>query len=133
MALLLQALYFMPSDQALKTRNAAQRPEKPEPPNDERFLAELGERVRAARERTGLTRKDLAAESRVSERYLAQLESGHGNISVLLLQKVATALDLPLAEVFGARDERAAELSLIQQFLKRLPPQQLSKVRARLV
>src|SRR5215813_6646565 len=124
----------MPSDQALKARTPAQhRAAKTEPTNDARFLAGLGERVRAARERTGLTRKDLAAESRVSERYLAQLESGHGNISVLLLQKVATALDLPLAEVFGARDEQTAELSLIQQFLKRLPPQQLSKVRARLV
>jgi len=124
----------MPSDQALKTRNAPQRrAAQPEPPDDERFLGELGERVRAARERGGLTRKDLAAKSGVSERYLAQLESGQGNISVLLLQKVATALDLPLAELFSAQDEQAAELSLIQQFLKRLPPQQLSKVRSELV
>jgi XRE family aerobic/anaerobic benzoate catabolism transcriptional regulator len=98
-----------------------------------RFLGELGERVRAARERSGLTRKDLAGESGVSERYLAQLESGHGNISVLLLQKVATVLDLPLAELFSVHDEQTVELSLIRQFLERLPPQQISKVRAQLV
>lgn len=124
----------MPSDQALKARTPAQhRAAKTEPTNDARFLGGLGERVRAARERTGLTRKDLAAESGVSERYLAQLESGRGNISVLLLQKIAMALGLPLAELFSAQDEQAAELALIQQFLKRLPSQQLSKVRTQLV
>ena len=124
----------MTSEQALKTRTPSQRrATKPTPANDERFLGQLGERVRTARERTGLTRKDLATESGVSERYLAQLESGQGNISVLLLQKVATALDLSLAELFSAQDEQAAELSLIQRFLTRLPTQQLSKVRAQLV
>jgi len=124
----------MPSDQALRARTPTQhRAAKTEPTNDARFLAGLGERVRAARERTGLTRKDLAAESGVSERYLAQLESGRGNISVLLLQKIAMALGLPLDELFSAQDEQTAELALIQQFLKRLPPQQLPKVRAQLV
>ena len=123
----------MPSELALKTRSAPRRHAvKTQRPNDERFLGALGERVRTARDRSGLTRKDLAAESGVSERYLARLESGQGNISVLLLQKVATALDLPLTELFTAQDEQAAELSLIQQFLKRLPPQQLSKLRAQL-
>src|SRR5262245_29693456 len=124
----------MSSDQALRARGATQRrAAKPAPSDDERFLGELGDRVRAARERSGLTRRDLAAESGVSERYLAQLESGRGNISVLLLQKIATALDLPLSELFSTQDEQAAELSLIEQFLKRLPPQQLSRVRAELM
>ena len=124
----------MPNEQALKSRGGAQRRAvKHERSNDERFLRGLGERVRAERERTGLTRKDLAAESGVSERYLAQLESGQGNISVLLLQKVVVALDLPLAKLFDVRDEQPAELSLILQFLERLPPQQLSKMRAQLV
>jgi XRE family transcriptional regulator, aerobic/anaerobic benzoate catabolism transcriptional regulator len=100
---------------------------------DERFLHELGERVRAARARGGMTRKDLAAESGVSERYLAHLESGQGNISVLLLQKVAAALNLPLGQLLSADDEQAVELTLIQQFLRRLPPQQLSRVRAQLM
>lgn len=124
----------MSFDQALKARTTPpHRAAKPEPANDARFLAGLGERVRAARERTGLTRKDLAAESGVSERYLAQLESGQGNISVLLLQKIAMVLELSLAELFSAQDEQTAELALIQQFLKRLPPQQLSKMHAQLV
>src|SRR5258706_9443351 len=56
------------------------------------YLAQLGQRVRAWRGGQGMTRKALAAASGVSERYLAQLESGHGNISVLLLRKVAQAM-----------------------------------------
>jgi XRE family aerobic/anaerobic benzoate catabolism transcriptional regulator len=126
----------MPTDQALKTRGAPQRrATKPEPPplSDDHFLQGLGERVRAARARGGMTRKDLAGESGVSERYLAQLESGQGNISVLLLQKVAAALNLPLGELLSGQDEQAVELTLIQQFLRRLPPQQLPKVRAQLM
>lgn len=120
----------------LKTRAPARRrAAKAEAPanGDRPFLQELGERVRAARARSGLTRRGLAQESGVSERYLAQLEGGQGNISVLLLQKVAGALNLALGELLIEQDEQAVELKLIQQFLKRLPSQQLPKVRAQLM
>ena len=60
------------------------------------YLARLGERVRALRAAHGMTRKDLAETSGVSERYLAQLESGRGNISVLLLRKVGHAIGVPM-------------------------------------
>jgi XRE family aerobic/anaerobic benzoate catabolism transcriptional regulator len=127
----------MPTAQALKTRSGApqRRIAKADHKGsgDGRFLRELGEQVRAARARNGMTRKDLAAESGVSERYLAHLESGRGNISVLLLQKVAAALNLPLGQLFSGVDEQAVELTLIQQFLRRLPQQQLPKVRAQLM
>jgi XRE family aerobic/anaerobic benzoate catabolism transcriptional regulator len=56
------------------------------------YLSRLGERVRSWRNGSGMTRKALAASSGVSERYLAQLEAGQGNISVLLLRKVARAM-----------------------------------------
>jgi XRE family transcriptional regulator, aerobic/anaerobic benzoate catabolism transcriptional regulator len=56
------------------------------------FLARLGERVRAWRSARGMTRRQLAESSGVSERYLAQLEAGQGNMSVLLLRKVAGAM-----------------------------------------
>jgi len=56
------------------------------------YLSQLGQRVRAWRNGHGMTRKALAAASGVSERYLAQLEAGQGNISVLLLRKVARAM-----------------------------------------
>ena len=60
------------------------------------YLSRLGERVRAWRAEHGMTRKALAEASGVSERYLAQLEAGEGNISVLLLRKVARAMGVPV-------------------------------------
>ena len=56
------------------------------------YLSRLGDRVRAWRSGHGMTRKALAASSGVSERYLAQLEAGQGNISVLLLRKLSRAM-----------------------------------------
>ncbi|MBV1705306.1 MAG: helix-turn-helix transcriptional regulator, partial [Hyphomicrobiales bacterium] len=46
-----------------------------------------------ARDRKGLTRMALSAASGVSQRYLAQIEAGAGNVSIALLLRVAVALD----------------------------------------
>ena len=67
------------------------------------FLAQLGLRVRRARARAGFTRRRLAERSGVSERYLAQLESGEGNVSILLIHRVAAALGADLHELIGQR------------------------------
>lgn len=58
------------------------------------LIARMAERVAAARKKRGLPRRVLSELSGVSPRYLAQLESGEGNISILLLSRVAAALDL---------------------------------------
>lgn len=63
------------------------------------YLSRLGERVRAWRTDHGMTRKALALASGVSERYLAQLEAGDGNISVLLLRRVGHAMQVPVEEL----------------------------------
>ena len=100
---------------------------------DAAFLHALGERVRDARARRGMTRKILARDSDVSERYLAQLESGQGNISILLLQRIALALNLSLTEFLQQGAEQPLELTLIWEFLQRLPAQKLPLVRAQLL
>jgi XRE family aerobic/anaerobic benzoate catabolism transcriptional regulator len=66
---------------------------------DEAFLARLGDRVRAWRDSRRITRKALALSSGVSERYLAQLESGQGNMSILLLRQLSTAMQVPLEDL----------------------------------
>jgi XRE family transcriptional regulator, aerobic/anaerobic benzoate catabolism transcriptional regulator len=71
------------------------------------YLARLGDRVRAWRASNGTTRKQLAARSGVSERYLAQLEAGEGNISVLLLRKVALAMGVAVDSLL--RDDETQE------------------------
>ena len=66
---------------------------------DEAFLASLGDRVRAWRDSRRITRKALALASGVSERYLAQLESGLGNMSILLLRQLAHAMQVPVEDL----------------------------------
>ena len=94
-----------PNATSLAVRNSAadlRMPEQladvchPRSAADSDFLKLLGERVRETRARRGMTRKILARDSGVSERYLAQLETGQGNISILLLRNIADALDIPL-------------------------------------
>jgi XRE family aerobic/anaerobic benzoate catabolism transcriptional regulator len=75
----------------------------------ESFLSVVGDRVRNARARRGISRKVLAQMSGVSERYLAQLETGTGNISIVLLLKIATALDLPIDWLIANHDPWADE------------------------
>jgi XRE family aerobic/anaerobic benzoate catabolism transcriptional regulator len=114
------------------------RDPKPAAPNlsaaDAAFLQKLGERVREARARRGMTRRILARDSRVSERYLAQLETGQGNVSVLLLRQIGAALGIPLNDLLrDDDDDQPVELTLIQQFLRRLPKQRLARIRAQLL
>jgi XRE family aerobic/anaerobic benzoate catabolism transcriptional regulator len=79
------------------------------PKQEADYLSRLGDRVRASRSGSGMTRKSLAAASGVSERYLAQLEAGQGNISVLLLRKVARAMGVAVESlVRESADESAA-------------------------
>lgn len=85
------------------------------------YLRQLGERVRGHRARRGLTRKMLAQASEISERYLAQLEHGEGNISILLLRQVARALGVTLGDLAREGSEQSVELSLLTEFFERLP------------
>ena len=100
---------------------------------DTRFLVELGGRVRDLRERRGMSRKVLARASQVSERYLAQLETGNGNISVRLLRRGASALGDTVGEVLVPEAHDSVERRLIRRFLERLPLHRLEEVIFRLM
>jgi XRE family aerobic/anaerobic benzoate catabolism transcriptional regulator len=93
------------------------------------YLGRLGERIREARARRGMTRKILARDSGVSERYLAQLEAGQGNISIALLRQVAHAMSLPLTDLVREGPDRPVELTLFIQTLGRLSPKDLAQAR----
>ena len=96
---------------------------------DAAFLKAIGERVRQARARRNITRKSLAEHSGVSERYLANLESGQGNVSVLLLRQVGAALNLSPDELLRDEENEPAELSTMQQLLRGMSPQRLARAR----
>lgn len=56
------------------------------------FLSQLGERVRTLRSLRDMSRRELARQSGISERYIAQIEAGRGNVSIVLLLRLAQAI-----------------------------------------
>jgi len=100
---------------------------------DSHFLKVLGDRVREARANRGMTRKILARDSGVSERYLAQLEGGQGNVSVLRLRDVARALDMRLETLLLEGPEPPIDLVHMTEFLRRLSAEELLQARRLLV
>jgi XRE family transcriptional regulator, aerobic/anaerobic benzoate catabolism transcriptional regulator len=97
--------------------------------DDETYLARVGERVRATRDRLGLTRKALSQASGVSERYLADLEVGAGNASLILLRRVAAALQLDMETLLTERAERSPDLTATIDILAGLSPVDLAQAR----
>ena len=93
------------------------------------YLRRLGERVRTLRHQRGITRKALAQHAKVSERYLAQLEVGKGNCSIVLLRRIARAIGLPVTQLVHDGAEPPLDLVLLTQFLERLPPDMLVEAR----
>lgn len=104
-----------------------------DPDSESDYLKLLGERVRETRARRGMTRKILARDSGVSERYLAQLETGQGNVSILLLRQIAQALDTPLQALVLDGPEPPVDLVHTTEFLRRLPATELIAARRLLV
>jgi XRE family aerobic/anaerobic benzoate catabolism transcriptional regulator len=98
---------------------------------DADFLLALGKRVRGIRERRGMARKVLALDAGVSERYLAQLEGGEGNVSIMLLRRIANALGVSQTMLLSS-DDRSEGHWLIRRFLQRLPEHRLEEVILRL-
>jgi XRE family aerobic/anaerobic benzoate catabolism transcriptional regulator len=74
------------------------------PDSETGFLEQLGQRVRTMRALHGMSRKVLAKVSGISERYIAQLESGKGNVSIVLLRRVSNAMGAHLEDLIPATE-----------------------------
>jgi XRE family aerobic/anaerobic benzoate catabolism transcriptional regulator len=111
-------------------RNRARvNPAKPMSDTDPRAtLAELGPRVRAWRARRGMTRKQLAADSGLSERFLADVESGKGNVSINSLEAAARALNITIQDLL--QDAPRPAIARLQGLLARLDEHQLDQAYA---
>jgi XRE family aerobic/anaerobic benzoate catabolism transcriptional regulator len=81
------------------------------------MLERIGRRVYEARKAKRLSRRQLSEMSGVSQRYLAQLETGQGNISIALLMKIAAALDLDVQSLLAADAAGSAQLAAINRLL----------------
>jgi XRE family aerobic/anaerobic benzoate catabolism transcriptional regulator len=93
------------------------------------FLTEMGERVRRLRARRGMTRKALSQAAEVSERHLANLEQGQGNVSVLVLLQLRQALACSISEIVGDVTTSSPEWLMIREMLSGKDDTTLRKAR----
>src|SRR3954451_2040427 len=91
-------------------------------------LSELGGRVRAWRARRGMTRKQLAVDSGLSERFLADVEAGKGNVSINSLEAAARALNISILELL--QDAPRPALARLNTLLARMDENQLDQAHA---
>ena len=92
------------------------------------FLDQLGQRVRTMRALRGMSRKVLAKVSGISERYIAQLESGKGNVSIVLLRRVSNAMGAHLEDLIPATDP-APDWPVIRDLLRKATPSQIAQAK----
>ena len=92
------------------------------------FAAEVGKLVRRSRARRGVTRRQLAVESGISERYLAQIEGGQGNPSVIVLRAIAQAMEMHITALLPAGGKRNEALARINDLLGRLDASELPSI-----
>lgn len=101
-------------------------PDHPDPEAD--FLEQLGQRVRTMRALRGMSRKVLAKVSGISERYIAQLESGKGNVSIVLLRRVSNAMAAHLEDLIPS-GEAAPDWPVVRDLLRKATPNQIADAR----
>ncbi len=93
------------------------------------FLAALGERVKLLRARRGLTRKALAQLAEVSERHVANVESGVGNASIQFLRQLCGVLNCSLAEMTGDETASSPDWLMIREILRGRSDEELARAR----
>src|SRR6201746_2282880 len=92
------------------------------------FLEQLRQRVRTMRALRGMSRKVLAKVSGISERYIAQLESGKGNVSIVLLRRVSNAMGAHLEELIPT-SEPAPDWPVIRDLVRKATPSQIAQAK----
>jgi XRE family transcriptional regulator, aerobic/anaerobic benzoate catabolism transcriptional regulator len=98
------------------------------PTDEQEFLAALGRRVRHVRALRGMSRKVLAQVSGISERYIAQLESGKGNVSIKLLRRAAAAMATRVEDLLV--DEAVPDWAVIRDLFRSASSAQVAQARA---
>src|ERR1700710_1979952 len=96
-----------------------------QPDSETSFLEQLGQRVRTMRALRGMSRKVIAKVSGISERYIAQLEGGKGNVSIVLLRRVSNAMAAHLEDLIPA-SEPAPDWPVIRDLVRKATPNQIA-------
>ena len=77
------------------------------------MLIQFAQRLRAAREDSGLSVTELAGRASLSRRYLTEAEAGRANPSLLKLTALANALEVDLATLVAGAPRRIERVALV--------------------
>lgn len=108
------------------------RPLRDRDVSDANYLADLGRRLRRMRAIRGMSRKVFARVSGISERYIAQIESGRGNLSILVLRRLAQAIGTTLEDLVCEHSDQAEDWMLVRDLLRRASPGAIAQAKAAL-
>ncbi|MFH0898671.1 MAG: helix-turn-helix transcriptional regulator [bacterium] len=61
----------------------------------------IGQRIKELREAASMSQKDLAYTADLDRSYIASVENGKRNISIVNIEKIAIALNITLKEFFN--------------------------------
>ena len=61
----------------------------------------IGQRIKELREKKGMSQKDLAYAADLDRSYIASIENGQRNVSIVNIEKIAIALNVTLKEFFN--------------------------------
>lgn len=74
--------------------------------------AKIGYRIKLLREQSLMSQKDLAYSADLDRSYIASVENGYRNISIVNIEKIAIALNITLKDFFNATEfDNASECS----------------------
>lgn len=62
---------------------------------------QVGKRIKELRHKLGISQEELAARADVHRTYIASLEVGKRNVSIIALEKIVNALEVSLSEFFN--------------------------------
>lgn len=65
----------------------------------------LGKRIRYLRRLGDLSQEDLAEKAGVSHKYLGEIERGKANLTIDIADKIATALNIEMTDLFDYNHE----------------------------
>ena len=87
----------------------------------------LGKRIRTLRRINDLSQEELAEKANMSGKYVGEIERGQANITVDILEKISTALDVEISELFDFQHEmnRQELMPKIHALLKEADDQNL--------
>jgi len=114
----------------LPEEHQAGRPLRDRDISDDNYLLDLGRRVRRVRAIRGMSRKVFAHVSGISERYIAQIESGRGNLSILVLRRLAQAAGTTLEDLVCEQSGQADDWMVVRDLLRRSSPEAISRAKA---